>query len=301
MSDSDSPLHRPRFPIYIPTKSRAADKLRLTVQSLERMNVPFHAIVEQQQYEAYAAVMDKERLLILDPSYQRDYDTFDDLGDSKSKGPGAARNFAWDHAVALGHEWHWVMDDNIRCFQVLHRNRIARAGSGMFFRCLEDWVLRYENIGMAGPNYQMFVPRKAPVPAYVLNTRIYSCNLIRNALPYRWRGRYNEDTDLSLRMLKAGWVTVQFNALLQEKMPTQSLRGGNSKEFYDHEGTMAKSKMQVAMHPDCSRLTWRFGRVHHHVDYTRFKGIGLVRRPDAAPLPLYQWKIVDLDRPFNST
>ena len=108
------------------------------------------------------------------------------------------------------------------------------------------------------------------MPPFVTNTRIYSCNLIRNSSEYRWRGRYNEDTDLSLRMLKDGFCTVQFNAFLQLKVTTQTLSGGNTGEFYDKEGTRPKSEMQVAMHPDVSRLTERWGRVHHYVDYSPF-------------------------------
>lgn len=33
--------------------------------------------------------------------------------------------------------------------------------------------------------------------------RAFPCILIQNDIPFRWRGRYNEDTDLSLRALKA--------------------------------------------------------------------------------------------------
>ena len=66
----------------------------------------------------------------------------------------------------------------------------------------------------------MFVPRKsADLPPFKANTRIYSCILIDNALPFRWRGRYNEDTDLSLRVLKAGLCTIQFNAFLRRRWP----------------------------------------------------------------------------------
>jgi len=147
---------------------------------------------------------------------------------------------------------------------------------------MEDFVLRYENVAIAGPNYFMFASRKSKMAAFVLNTRIYSCNLIRNDAPYRWRGRYNEDTDLSIRMLKDGWCTVQFNAFLQYKMPTQTLSGGNTAEFYESEGTRAKSEMQVAMHPDISRVVERFGRVHHYVDYSGFRRNALRRREGLA-------------------
>lgn len=268
----------PNFPLYIVSKGRADS--RMTAKALEHIGVPYYIVVEEQEYEQYTAVIDAKKVLVLDKKYQRDYDTFDDLGLTKSVGPGAARNFAWDHSIANGFAWHWVMDDNIRHFFRLHKNKRIRVGDGTIFRCMEDFVLRYDNVGMAGPNYAMFAPERDKQPPFVTNTRIYSCNLIRNDVPFRWRGRYNEDTDLSLRMLKAGWCTVQFNAFLQQKIQTQKTKGGNTAEFYAKEGTYNKSKMQVEMHPDVSRMTYRFGRVHHYVDYRSFKKLRLRLRED---------------------
>lgn len=268
----------PSFPLYIPSKGR--HDTRLTVKALQSMGVPFFIVVEEQQYRDYTSVIDKKSVLVLDKKYQREYDTFDDLGDTKSKGPGAARNFAWDHAMSNGHSWHWVMDDNIKSFYRLNKNLKVPVSDGTIFRAMEDFCLRYKNVAMAGPNYFMFAFRKSKMPPFIANTRIYSCNLIRNDVPFRWRGRYNEDTDLSLRMLKAGWCTIQFNAFLQEKMRTQTLKGGNTEEFYAKDGTYPKSKMQVDMHPDVSKLAWRFGRVHHYVDYGPFKKNKLLLRDD---------------------
>jgi hypothetical protein len=79
-------------------------------------------------------------------------------------------------------------------------------------------------------------------------------------------------------MLKAGWCTVQFNAFLQEKIRTQTIGGGNTAEFYAKEGTFAKSKMQIDVHPDVSKMVWKFGRCHHHVDYTPFKKQKLIKK-----------------------
>ena len=184
------------------------------------------------------------------------------------------------------------MDDNITSFRRLNLNEKVKVDNGAIFKAMEDFVLRYENIGMAGPNYYMFAPARQKIPPFVLNTRIYSCNLIRNNVPKRWRGRYNEDTIISLDMLKAKYCTVQFNAFLQQKMPTQTIKGGNTDEFYHKEGTLkkgnkyadngtlAKSQMQVKVHPDVSKLVWKFNRWHHHVDYTVFKDMPLVKRKD---------------------
>ena len=270
----------PHFPIYIPSKGRA--DTRMTMLALDRMGVKYRVVVEEQEFDEYAAVIDPSKLLALDPAYQRDYDTFDDLGDTKSKGPGAARNFAWEHSISEGYKWHWVMDDNLWGFYRLNRNSKIKIGDGTAIRVMEDFCLRYRNIGMAGPNYEMFAPRRVKMPPFTMNTRIYSCNLIRNDIPFRWRGRYNEDTDLSLRILKSGLCTVQFNAFLQDKIGTQRVKGGNTAEFYDEDGTLPKSEMQIAMHPDVSKLVKRYGRWHHHVDYSSFRTNRLVRRDDVA-------------------
>lgn len=272
------PNNQPRFPLYIPSKSRAATGL--TARYLDKINVPYRLVIEEQQYADYNQYFPAEKLLILDPEYQRKYDTFDSLGLTKSVGPGAARNFIWDHSISEGYAWHWVMDDNISLFARLHKNQRIPVGDGTPFNAMEDFVLRYKNIGMAGPQYWMFAPSRAKLPPYVINTRIYSCNLIRNDLPMRWRGRYNEDTDLSLVMLKAGWATVQFNAFLQYKITTQTIGGGNTEAFYAKEGTMPKSQMLADMHPDVAKVVWKFGRWHHYVDYTPWKNMGLIRKDD---------------------
>lgn len=268
----------PRFPLYIVSKGRAES--RYTSRYLEEMGVPYFIVVEAQERDAYCRVISPEKVLTLDRKFQDAYDTFDDLGYAKSKGPGAARNFAWAHSISIGAAWHWVMDDNIRGFARLCKNQKIRCGDGTPFRVMEDFCLRYANVGMAGPNYAFFAKRKQKLPPFITNTRIYSCNLIRNDLPQRWRGRYNEDTDLSLRMLKAGWATVQFNAFLQFKAATQTVKGGCDADFYSKEGTMPKSKMLAEMHPDVTRLVFKFKRWHHHVDYSGFQSLKLIRKPE---------------------
>lgn len=291
------PSDGPQFPLYIPTKGR--HEFMVTSKALTEMRVPHYLVVEPQQVDDYLKSVKEMDLLAtvlpLDMKFKETYELCDDLGLTKSTGPGPARNFAWEHSKAAGFAWHWVMDDNIKSFMRLNKSMRVKVTAASFWTAMEDFVLRYKNVAMAGPNYTMFAisSRMSRFPPFITNTRIYSCNLIRNDLPYRWRGRYNEDTILSLDMLKAGWCTVQFNALLQEKMGTQVLPGGNTTEFYHAEGkvdpgkqyaaggTNAKSEMLVKVHPDCSRLVWKFDRVHHHVDYLRFKTNVLIRKTDA--------------------
>lgn len=259
----------PKYPVYIVSKGRWES--RLTSKALELIGVSYHIIVEKHQYKNYIDVIDKDKVLILPQKYLDKYDTFDNLGNSLSKGPGAARNFAWEHSIKRGYDRHWVLDDNIEAFYRLNRNLRVRVCSGTIFRCAEDFVDRYTNVAVAGFNYRFLCKSIDRVPPYILNTRIYSTLLILNNISYRWRGRYNEDTDLSLRVLKDGWCTVQFNAFLSGKAATQTMAGGCNEEFYKHEGTYNKSKMIVDMHPDVARIVWKFKRCHHHVSYKKFR------------------------------
>jgi hypothetical protein len=242
------------------------------------MGVPFTVVVEEDEAEEYRAVVRGGDVLVLDPRYQRAYDPCVDLQPGESKGSGPARNFIWDHAAASGAERHWVIDDNVRNLYRIHLNRKLRVGDGTGFRVMEDFVDRYRNVAIAGPNYEAF-DQTGGRPPFQMNTRIYSCILLKTDLPYRWRGRYNEDTDLSLRVLKDGWCTVLFNAFQQDKIATQRMRGGNTDEVYA-DGTTAKSLMLVRLHPDVAKPAMRFGREHHYVDYRRFRNQRLLLRED---------------------
>lgn len=265
----------------------------MTSRALTRMGIQHNIVVEPQEVELYQEAVKKMNLLTtvipLDMEYKKTYNLCDSLGLTKSTGSGPARNFIWEHSKAEGFSHHWIMDDNIRNFRRLHNNEKIIILSGAGFKAMEDFCNRYENIAMAGPNYHFFAPARTKHKPFSLNTRIYSCNFIRNDLPFRWRGRYNEDTILSLDLLKAGYCTVLFYAFLQEKMVTQALKGGNTQELYEGDtikkgekyaktGTVAKSQMLVDVHPDVARISWRFDRWHHHVDYRRFASNKLIRK-----------------------
>lgn len=265
--DEDKPKY-PNYPIYIVSKNRF--KRNPTSRELLNMGVDFYMIVEKHEYEEYCNLVGKEKVLILPENYLNNYDKFWKDDDQRT-GPGPARNFAWQHSIDNGHKWHWVLDDNIESFEIFNNNMKIKCKTPTIFWIAENFVNRFSNVGQAGFNYSFFCPANEARPPIKVNTRIYSCNLIKNDIPFRWRGRYNEDTDLSLRILKSGLCTIQFNSFLQGKRATQTMSGGNSAEFYENEGTYNKSKMLVDMHPDCAKLTKRWNRWHHFVNYNIFK------------------------------
>jgi hypothetical protein len=256
----------PRHPVYVISKGRW--RQRMTVRALDKMGVPYRLVVEPQEFDDYAAHIPTERILTL---------PFSNLG----QGSIPARNWVWDHAVSEGHGHHWILDDNIEDFNRLNRNAKPVVRTGAIFAAAEDFVERYENVALSGFNYYSLCKATDKVPPFYLNTRVYSCILIRNDIPYRWRGRYNEDTDLSLRVLKDGWCTILFNAFLAGKVTTMRQRGGNTDDLYAGDGRLLMAQSLVEQHPDVARVSWKFGRWQHHVDYRQFKRNRLIRRADA--------------------
>lgn len=252
----------PKYPIYVISKGRG--KSCLTARELLKMGVPFRLVIEPSELEGYRHIT-KDILLL----------PFDNLGE----GSIPARNWVWEHSITEGHERHWILDDNIEGFHRLNRNMKPKVTDGSIFRWAEDFTDRYENVKISGFNYYSFCKTTDKVPPYYLNTRIYSCILIKNDIPYRWRGRYNEDTDLSLRVLKDGFCTILFNAFLAGKVTTMRMKGGNTDNVYtDGDNRMKFAKALQELHPDVARVTKKFGRWHHQVNYKPFKKNKLIRK-----------------------
>ena len=255
----------PKYPVYIISKGRWES--RMTSKALEEIGVPYHIVIEPQEYENYSAVIDPVKILVL---------PFSNLG----QGSTPARNWVWEYSVGDGYARHWILDDNIRGFWRLNRNLKVRVSSGTIFKAAEDFVDRYTNVAISGFHYYMFALNKYIKPPFVLNTRVYSCILIQNDIPYRWRGRYNEDTDLCLRVLKDGWCTVLFNDFLAWKMTTMMMTGGNTEDLYKDDGRLKMAESLLNQHPDVTKITHKWGRPQHSVDYRPFKANKLIRKPD---------------------
>ena len=182
-------MNNPKFPLYIPSKGRYES--RLTSKWLDKINVPYKLVVEPDEYDLYAEQVSENKLLVLDMSYKDKYEYCDDFGTERPTGSGPARNFIWDHSISQGHKYHWIMDDNIRSFRRMNKNEKIKVNNGSMFAAMEDFVLRYKNVAMAGPHYTFFRSARSSSPPFTLNSRVYSCNLIKNDVPFRWRGRYN--------------------------------------------------------------------------------------------------------------
>jgi len=283
-----------RYPIYIISKGRAES--RLTVKSLDDMGAMYRVVIEESEYDDYAAVIDPSRLLLLpegfrdNPQWARRCEDTGLLG-----GSIPVRNWVWEHSINEGHKRHWILDDNIHNFYRLHNNRKTKMTTPTCFRVCEDFTDRYTDVKMSGMNYAFFCPASTKRPPYYHNTRVYSCILLANDVygELYWRGKYNEDTDLSLRVMKGGYHTFLFNQMLCGKVATLTMKGGNTKEVYnidqpgntdtrggenfDYRREFAESLH--AQHPEEVKITQKWGRWHHHIDYNQFQHIKPTKKP----------------------
>jgi hypothetical protein len=276
-----------KYPIYIISKGRWES--RLTSKALDEMNQPYKIVIEPKEYDLYSKYISKNKILVLP-------DNFSELG----QGSVPARNFVWEHSISNKNKRHWILDDNIEQFNRLNRNLQVKVLTGSIFRAAEDFVDRYENIALAGFQYDYFAKAKTVLPAFYLNTRIYSCILIKNDIPYRWRGKYNEDTDLSLRALKDGWCTVLFYAFIQQKAQTMTMKGGNTDTIYNTgDNRLEFAQSLVRLHPDVAKVTWKFNRWHHHVNYKPFRRNKLIKKEGTLVLDKineYGMKLIEIKK-----
>lgn len=254
----------PRYPVYVPSRGRAqhATRRTSTVGNLVADGVPFLLVVVPSEVDEYAEVVGRDRLLVLPDD---DHVLLD------------ARNFIRDHAEAAGHARHWQLDDNIKEFRRLYRGRRIPCHCGAALRVCEDLSDRFENVGISGLNYQMFVPDDTVEP-FVRNVHVYSCTLVNHAMPYRWRLVYNDDTDLCLQALVGGWCTIAVNAFMANKERTMVVRGGNTQQLYSEDGesdrhTRGRFEMARVLErawPGIVAVKWRFGRAQHVINWRQF-------------------------------
>lgn len=247
------------YPVYIISKGRF--EKTLTADNFEAAGVDYLIAVEPQEYEQYCQKLGVKRVLQL---------PFSNLG----LGSYPARNFCWEHAKERGFKYHWLFDDNLLFWMKwVNGKRIKwlEVGSALSYVESEANKTNVDISGFEEPNFVVKPPKKP----FKTNCHVYSAMLIKNALPYRWRLKYNEDIDLNLQVLHGGGTTASCVYYMANKVSTaDKQKGGNQTELYkgnDPKKNLLKAKMLEAVWPQYSKTVIRFGRHHHLIDWKQFK------------------------------
>ena len=273
---------KPYYSINILSYNRYQDERRLTVKALEEMKIKYNIFVEPDEFEEYKKVCSGNVIKL--PDNYHNY----------GQGGVPARNFIkWYSTNILNETKHWILDDNIEGFYRFHMNRRIKILGGCIFRSVEQFCLRYINIGVAGFNYFCMMPEITQnKPPINFNRKAYSCLLITNNLD-NWEGIYNEDIDICLRLLKKGYVNLEFQHILINKMESGTIKGGNTNTIYEDNtqtnkedvkqmGYKKKVDYLINKHPDIKiqYKELKGKKYHHNVDYSSFENNQLVVNPE---------------------
>jgi len=264
--DINNEIVQPKHTIYVITKGRW--DTNYTVKSLIKLGIEnYKVVIEKEEVEKYInSGIDKNKIIIFDKE------------DKENKSGIPVRNFVWNYSISKNEKYHWILDDNIRGFYRWNRNKRFELKTGYCFTHIEEYTEQKNNVMQSGMNYLCFnndIDYKRDIATK--NTRIYSCILIKNDIPKleeKWRGKFNEDTDLSIRILKLGYGTLLFNNYLCGKQQTGKMKGGNQELYkqYSQKGYEDKTMSLVDQHPDIVKTTAKFSKdCHHSVNYKPFK------------------------------
>ena len=258
------------YPIYVISKGRP--DCCFSSIALQEDNVPHKVVVEPQELEEYKKHMPDADYLVT---------PFSNLGERSIP----VRNFIWEHSSNLGAIRHWCVDDNIRKWRYFNGHERITINALLAFQIVEEFAQRFSNVGIAGPAYTFFSLPRQRMPPFRKNCHVYSCMLIRNDLPFRWRGPWNEDVDLNLQCLAIKQCTIQLMAITCDKQATMTMKGGNSTEYQNLDSRAYGSRTLQARWPGIVTLTNKYGRPHFHIkdNWQSFQDIPLIKDPQHTP------------------
>ena len=217
----------------------------------------------------------KDKVIIFDFDDEYEKNIFNDNFKKGTVPSGAtpAHNACINISNKRGEKRHWQLDDDISSFQI--RNPKNRRNVKVNGRTLEKYTslvseFAYKtNLGNVG-----FVPTAHSFPENMLRKLPLVYNMHNLSSEYDkcfwWRGRLFEDYTLSIdtyfrKQLQFAFQFINFN------MPkTETLEGGNT-EYFQKVGLERKASYGVLIAPNAVRLSYDYGRYHHHVKWNRLK------------------------------
>ena len=225
--------------VYIPSKGRA--DIKGTISLLKKENINYFVVIEKEEFDAYSKVTDK--ILVLPES---------------NKGISYSRTWIKKHSVSKGENFHWQMDDDITSFCKRLPNQVNISALDAI-KIVEDLISDYDNIGIAGLNFNAWPPKNNDI---ILNRPVYRCVLINNESKSIWHDKFVllEDWEYSMQLLSDGYATMLFDYLRVNSIKPGVLDGG-LKSVYEipmwRENVLSRL---VQKYPDCeikkSKYNW---------------------------------------------
>jgi hypothetical protein len=169
-----------------------------------------------------------------------------------------AKNWIKEHATRAGHKRHWQLDDDIKGFLAWTDAGRQRCAPSYALATCGEFVDRYSNVAIAGLKSNIFGSTISH--PFTINCQAFTCVLVLNDVPYRWRGvpgKDSSDTDFSLQVLTGGWCTILFHAF---QFRWSTLAPGGNEDIYGGDGRLACVKQLQRQWPGLVKLARKSGR-----------------------------------------
>ena len=201
----------------------------------------------------------------------KETDPMDGFGfETMASGACPVRNATAEISRSRGELRHWQLDDDYTGFYAYdagrHKN-VRLDGEGLWRRM--GAVARFAHAcGLGNCGFPPSTREVTPDRALTFARRVFNAHNLPSGgeLFEPWRARMNDDLINAINVWRHGRAELSVRFLAMNMLPTQSEAGGLT-DLYRDEGTVRKTAYAVEACPAAVRLTERFGRYHHAVDW----------------------------------
>ena len=210
------------YPICILSFKRANQygKSHLT---LCRSKIKHYIFVEPCDFDDYDKWVNKEYAIIV--KCPRNFHE-DNMGSS------VVRNYILQWAFDHEYDRVWMLDDNISRYKRFYQGVKREIIGNSIFTTIEDYVKRYDNVGIASHNFNPFIIENKRTNCLCHNTKCYSSMLIPTNNDIKFRYKHQEDNLISFEYINKGYATLSFNHILYDKDTSGLNKGGNHETIY---------------------------------------------------------------------
>lgn len=221
-----------KFPIAILSFGRYNDCGR-THKLLTKLKIDHFLFVEPFEYDEYKKWYNPEFCVLV--KSPKDFHTL-------NMGSTPMRNYILDYFwerdkyfEEKGMEIYrvWMLDDNIKDYKRLYGGIKNTIESREIFTSIEEYVERYDNVGIASHNFQPYVNEGGNRTILIKNGKCYSSMLIPNQHKgIRFEHKHQEDNFISIKYVCKGYTNLCFNHITYNKNTSGKDKGGNTKYIY---------------------------------------------------------------------
>jgi hypothetical protein len=223
--DKEDLGREPKYPIAILSFNRYNVYGRTHIL-LTKLKIKHYLFVEPFELEQYANWYNPEYCWLI--PYDKDLHL-------QNMGSTPARNFILNYFKHKEGGRVWMLDDNIKDYKRLYSGVKNNIESAEIFTSIEDYVDRYNNVGIASHNFQPYVNEGGNRTILIKNGKCYSSMLIPTNVPIRFEHKHQEDNFISIKYVCEGYTNLCFNHITYNKNTSGLDKGGNTKFIYKED------------------------------------------------------------------